>query len=380
MAGGISGRGAFWLGALVGLIFSVGLVAALSIMAPGQNSPEPAAAVAPAPKAETGAAPEAEAEPEPDTAAPTPEVSPAPEYDSAPSPDAAGSTSETTNAPDAPAPTITPGAPSSAPEEADPPTPAGETTTPTVDAANAAPTPRFQKPSADLLPTISKPVEIAPLAGPTAPEGPRFEAYAAPFDGDASKPLLAILLTGAGGADATGDVMLLDRPMAISIAPDAANPAKLATELHAAGYEALAGRTGATAAATLDDAGPVIGVALLDAGLEFDVGAVLDVVAAEEAALVDLTAEGGAALYRMAHSRGLPAASAGRRIDEIASSDMVYQALERAAFDARRTGAFVAVGEASPAVIAGVRRWMSVKAGISVEVAPLSAVIAKTRR
>ncbi|QIE55329.1 hypothetical protein G5B40_07585 [Pikeienuella piscinae] len=374
MARRISGRGAFWLGALVGLIFSVGLVAALSIMAPRSDSPEPAAAVAPAPEAKTEIAPAPELESAQVAAAPAPAASPPAEPDTAPAP-------EVTNAT---APTIMPEPSDNAPESAEVTelaAPAEEgAAAPADEEATVVGTPGYQKPAADPLSMTPELAETAPLVAAPAPEGPRYEVYAAPFDGDDSQPLLAILLTGVGGADAAGDVMLLDGPVAISIAPDAADPAALAQELHSAGYEALAGRTEATAAAPLDDAGPVIGVALLDVGSGLDVGVLLDAVAAENAALVDLTAAGGAAPYRMAHSRGLPAASEGRRIDEVANSDMVYQALERAAFDARRTGAFVAVGEASPAVIAGVRRWLSVKGGVSVEVAPLSAVIAKIRR
>ncbi|MFV0474923.1 MAG: divergent polysaccharide deacetylase family protein, partial [Pikeienuella sp.] len=228
------------------------------------------------------------------------------------------------------------------------------------------------------------PTRAAAPAPESGPAGPLLEINSTPFDGDLSRPLLAILLTGAGGEGAAPmDLAPLAGRVAVGVAPEAPDPAGLAEVLRRAGHETLVEYRLDAAPVDLVDlsgAGPVIGVALVGIAPGADLPALVRMLGDDGAALVDLTAIGGSSAFRAAEGRNLPAAPAGRRIDEIANAGMVYQALERAAFDARRDGAIVAVAEAGPAVIAGVRRWISVKAGVSAELVPLSAVIAKRSR
>ncbi|WP_340109179.1 divergent polysaccharide deacetylase family protein [Pikeienuella sp. HZG-20] len=388
MARGNSRRGAYWLGALFGLVVSGGAIAFLSIRAP--LAPE--AAVAPAgveqeiPVADPAApevAPDAEAPeqaaPEVVTDAETPEPAAPEAKTDAEAPEPSAPEVET----DAPAPAVTPAAPATetearGAESADRPArpaddieekPAGETPAPAAPPAD--PAPAADSPDAEAAPTPAAPKAEAPGA-------PRHVANAAPFKGDAARPLLAIVLTGVGapGDRELDEVMLLDSRIALALAPDAADPAALAARLRGAGFEVLAARMDASGAPDL--AGPVLGAAFLTAPA--DAAGAVGALAPEGAALLDLTAIGGGALYREASKRRLPAAAAGARIDEIANGDLVYQALEQAASAAEGAGALVAVGALSPATLSGVRRWVGLKAGETVEVAPLSAVIRKLER
>jgi polysaccharide deacetylase 2 family uncharacterized protein YibQ len=157
-----------------------------------------------------------------------------------------------------------------------------------------------------------------------------------------------------------------------------------------AGFEAMLGLeagmlTGdafAAASQRMLGAGKVIGVAAFGDALEDTDMAQALVNAAEEQgmAILDATRDGGSVVYRLADSDNVPAASVGRRFDDQQSSALVFQSLERAAFDARRTGAFVVIAEVTPDVLTGLRRWMAVKANKSVAVAPLSTVIDKIMR
>src|SRR5690606_26446658 len=125
-------------------------------------------------------------------------------------------------------------------------------------------------------------------------------------------PLLAIVLTGVGapGDRELDEVMTLDSRIGLVLAPDAADPAALASELRGGGFETLtAARNDASGAPDL--AGPVLGAAFPTAPA--DAAAMVGALAPEGAALLDLTAIGGGALYREAEKQGLPAAAAGLR-------------------------------------------------------------------
>ncbi len=132
----------------------------------------------------------------------------------------------------------------------------------------------------------------------------------------------------------------------------------------------------------LDEAGPIIGVAMLDgtSASPDAISALGDGLKARSMGLFDASVTGGGSAYRAAQAINLPAAPGGRRFDENQNSEAVYQALERAAFDARRAGAFVVYARPDPAIMTGLRRWMSLKANRSVAVAPLSTVMRKIAR
>lgn len=353
MAGGKSGRGAYWLGALLGLAVSAALAVALSALTP-LNGGQRVASDERAPIGASRSQPSPQAQPQPvaeqaNATAPQPQVATAPA------------------SPSAPAPEPSPGA---APE-------------PAAEIVAVAPQPPQPPRPAD----VEETAEPAPAPAPAAINAlPPFKANSEIYNGDRSQPLLSIVLISDPTDRALLDeLLLLPGPLSVIVPPEADDAQGMILDVRDAGFEALlgldaarAGDAGARIAAT--DA--VIGVALLGEGAA---GAgvaegVVPLLRDGGLALLDATADGGAAPFRSARSNGVPAAPKGRVFDEVQSSAMVFQALERAAFDARRTGAFIVIGKAHPAVLTGLRRWMNVKANKSVNVAPLSVVIDKVSR
>ena len=340
MAGGSSRSGSYFLGALVGLLVSVAMAVALSILAPVGGAPQKVA-MTPAPQ------PQVQEEPEPQPA-PQPAATPAPEPEPEPQPQPTAQQPE-------PAP-----APQPEPQE--------------QEVAVAAPEP--------------EPVEEQPAPAPAPAiinELPPYKANAEIYNGDRSQPLLSIVLVSDPADRALMDeLLLLPGPLSVIVPPDADDAETMILDIRDAGFEALLGADGpnATSVAAQAAGARVIGVALLGevAGSNDVAEAVAPQLADGGLALLDVSKEGGGVPLRAAKTNGVPAAPGGRYFDEIQSSAMVFQSLERAAFDARRTGAFVVIGKAHPAVLTGLRRWMNVKANKSVNVAPLSVVIDKVSR
>ncbi|MGB1211895.1 MAG: divergent polysaccharide deacetylase family protein [Pikeienuella sp.] len=366
MAGSSSGKAAYWTGALTGLICSIIVVAVLSVLG-GQGgedggarevqtaaaTPEPAAQPATQPTTQPAAQTETAATPEP-APAPEPEAVPTPQPEPAPQPE----------------PT-----PAAMPE----PSPAPEPATPAP-----APAPEVEE---DAAPADSSLGDAPVLNG-----GGALVDHSEFFNGDPAEPVLAIVLTGVGTNPAsTGDVFLLPAPLTLAIDPALETAGGLVLDARDSGFEALAmlntlpagSESEATAEiiAKLQRVEGVIGIAALDGALNGNdaINGVLSAIAPRGMALFDATEEGGSTAFRTAKGMGLPAVPLGRAFDETPSSAMVFQSLERAAFDARRTGAFIVVGRAEPSVLTGLRRWMNVKAGKSVAVAPLSEVVRRMR-
>lgn len=441
----MSMSGAYWGGALFGVLFSGGLAVALSLVSPLRNvddqarlaeapaaeitiTAEPEAIVSPEVEASLPTETEAEAEvvtgteaeneteavavveaetetatiaepaPSPAAAAPVVITEPAPapvlveepaaQVETAVSPDVRPEPSVEPVRPPAPLPT--PAAPSDNNDE-------------NTDVALLAPTPE-QQPAPAPAPLSEAVPAPEPAPEPETTESvsalglntlPPYKANAILYRGDASQPLLAIVLTGVGGKDTDSslfdDLLLMPGPLAIVIEPTADDPANIALDIRDAGFEALVGmdqnsigdaEPATVAREAMLQSGEVIGVAVLGASLaSSDIASgLVNAAEASGMAVLDATRDGGSVSYRMAAAKNLPAAATGRRFDEVSSSAMVFQSLERAAFDARRTGAFVVVADATPTVLAGLRRWMNVKANKTVSVAPLSAVIDKIAR
>lgn len=360
MAGSSSGKAAYWVGALTGLVCSVALVVTLSVLTQDGSddgvvrtaaaTPEPAVAVEPT----TNLEPMTQSAPEPLPAS-EPEPQPAPVTDITPQPEPVP---EPVPQP-IPAPTqeITPApVPAAEVEEDAPP-------------ANA---------SGNLAPILT--------------DGGALVQHSEFFNGDSAEPVLAIVLidVGSGGAPAD-DVFLLPAPLTLAIDPSLDAAGELVVFARDSGFEALAslkavpGGSEADAAeeiaAQLAGVDGVIGIAALDGALDANVSinGVLTAIGSRGMVLFDATTEGGSTGFRTAKGMGLAAVSLGRAFDGTPSSAMVFQSLERAAFDARRTGAFVVVGRAEPAVLTGLRRWLNVKAGKSVAVAPLSEVVRRVQ-
>ena len=352
MAGGRSGRGAYWLGALLGLVVSAALAVALSVLTPLGAGDRMSAEVA-APASTTATAPEPQPEPvaeQTEAPAPAPQVAAAPASSTAPTPEPA---------------------PSAAPEPA----------TPEQSGEQVALAPQPAQPQ------IVDEEEAAPAPAPAVTNAlPPFKANSEIYNGDRSQPLLSIVLVSDPADRALLDeLLLLPGPLSVVVPPDADDAPGMVLDVRDAGFEALLGIDAARAgdaATRVAATGEVIGVALLgeEAGAVGVAEGVVPLLRDGGLALLDATADGGAAPFRAARADGVPAAPKGRVFDDVQSSAMVFQALERAAFDARRTGAFVVIGDAHPAVLTGLRRWMNVKANKSVNVAPLSVVIDKVSR
>ncbi|MEL6793688.1 MAG: divergent polysaccharide deacetylase family protein, partial [Pseudomonadota bacterium] len=215
-------------------------------------------------------------------------------------------------------------------------------------------------------------------------ELPPFKANAEIYNGDRSQPLLSIVLVAdPNNADLMDEVLLMPGPLSI-VLPDATpDLANSVIDVRDAGFEALIGidAAGADLETKLADPGEVVGAALLsDGGAVNGAEDIAPLLLDKGMGLLDASADGGAAPFRAARSLGVPSIANGRYFDDVASSAMVFQSLERAAFDARRTGAFVVMGRASPQVLTGLRRWMNVKADKAVNVAPISVVMEKAGR
>ncbi|MEM7545350.1 MAG: divergent polysaccharide deacetylase family protein [Pseudomonadota bacterium] len=417
----MSNHGAYWGGVLLGFV----LVAALAIGLATQVGPPTDTAAARIAAGQTAATadpqstddsetvandqvqePEAVIAAEPETPAVAEEdaVGAAPEVETAEAP--AQPTGSNENVELAASPDVRP-EPSVEPVVPPSPIPSPATLDDNADEeteiALATPTPESEPtPQATPEPAIApEPVDepeeqsSAPVLGPN--DLPPYKAYANIYRGDASQPLLAIVLTGIGVEDSAGqeevidELLLMPGPLAIVISPDADDPPNVALDIRDAGFEALMGLNADSfkgsapadaASQIMQRAGEVIGVAVLGADLDDSniATGLVDAAALNGMAVLDTTRDGGSVSYRLASAKDLPAAPSGRRFDETPSSAMVFQSLERAAFDARRTGAFVVVAEATPAVMTGLRRWMNVKANKTVTVAPLSAVIEKMVR
>lgn len=372
MSGGMSNFGAYWLGALVGLIFAVALGATLSVVSPlpGEKPMEIAAAPAQQPEpAEPSQTPES-----PDGDSATPEsmaaedakaVAPEAEAELAPAPSAEPATPE----PATPEPTVTA---ETEPEVQPTPAPAAEVE------ATPEPEPEAQ-PEAEVAEDPAAPVPV-----PTAINALRDNSER--YRGDESQPLLAIVLIGLGDPALNIDeIFLLPAPLTVVVDAKADNAEGLVADARDSGFEAMVG-VNETAIenidALLEDAGSIIGVAMLDGETASPeaISALSEGLTSRGMGLFDASVAGGGTVYRAAQSIGMPAAPGGRRFDDNQNSEAVYQALERAAFDARRAGAFVVYARPDPAIMTGLRRWMSLKANRSVAVAPLSTVMRKIAR
>ncbi len=379
----MSNFGAYWLGALVGLIFAVALGATLSVVSPlpGDTMTEVAAT------SSQQAEPEAEAA-TPENAAsesaaaenPAPEgteaVSAETEAEAAPAPAAETATLEPA-APEPAEPTVT----AEAEPEAQPtpaPAPVPEVETEATPEAEAEATPEATPES-----EVAEDTAV-PVPAPTAVNALRDNSER--YRGDESQPLLSIVLVGLGDPALNIDeIFLLPAPLTVVVDAKADGAMDLVADARDSGFEALVAVDQAaieTLDEVLDEAGPIIGVAMLDGETASPdaMSALGDGLTSRSMGLFDASVVGGGSAYRAAQAISLPAAPGGRRFDENQNSEAVYQALERAAFDARRAGAFVVYARPDPAIMTGLRRWMSLKANRSVAVAPLSTVMRKLGR
>ncbi len=343
----MSNFGAYWLGAIVGLIFAVALGATLSVVTPLPG--ETPVKMAAAPEQQGSVEPSAPTEPE----TTRPAVEPTPVAEPASDPEARA------------AEAVTP-EPAAEPEDSPTPTVTAE--------AEAAPVPA---PAPET--TIAAPA-------PTTVEVNALRDNSERYRGDESQPLLSIVLVGLGDpALNVAEIFLLPAPLSIVVDAKSENAEALIADARDAGFEVLVAVDQVAVAnldALLDDIGPVIGVATADNSVSSPelISDLMSGLITRSMGLFDTSFDGGGQTYRAAQSINLPAAPGGRRFDENQNSEAAYQALERAAFDARRAGAFVVYARPDPAIMTGLRRWMNLKANRSVALAPLSTVMRKLNR
>ncbi|MEL7464516.1 MAG: divergent polysaccharide deacetylase family protein [Pseudomonadota bacterium] len=323
---------------------------AQSPASPATSDPAPAATPAPAP----AVAPEpVQPEPEPET------------QTAAPEPTAPAEPAEDTQ--------VAILAPQPEPEPAPEPEPEPE--------QQAEPTPE-----PEIAPAPGLVDEGAPAPAPSViNELPPFKANAEIYNGDRSQPLLSIVIVAdPGDQDLMDEILLMPGPLTVVVPGTAADLENSVIDVRDAGFEALVGVEASAASefeAKLSAPAEVVGAALIsEDGAVTGAEAIAPLLEAKGMGLLDASADGGGAPFRAARSLGVPSIGNGRYFDNVPSSAMVFQSLERAAFDARRTGAFVVMGRASPQVLTGLRRWMNVKADKAVNVAPISVVMDKAAR
>ena len=250
-----------------------------------------------------------------------------------------------------------------------------------------------QDSAASALPQI-RPAEPAPATAPAkaAPVDPNaaIATYAAPFANPQGKPLLSVILVDVGadaGGIAPATVRGLPFPVTIAIDPARPGAAEAARDWRAAGYEvamlASALPAGAappdveTAFAAMLQAMPEA-VALVDtpeARFQNDRLRAQHVLALAQAAGLGIATHdrGLDAAGRIAAAAGQPHATIARVLDaQGEDAATMGRMLDRAAFEAQKTGATVVYGEARAETLTALFEWAA--RGETVAVAPLSAV------
>jgi uncharacterized protein len=266
--------------------------------------------------------------------------------------------------------------------------------------AARAPEPGFRSAAGvrvNRLPTIGGDVpatEAEPAAEAPAPEDdrdaplPALVRHAVPFESPADQPLIVVILvhdTAAAPGAATG----LDLPVAVSFAVDAGieGARAIAAAYRAGGREVLIVPT-LPPGATPSDVKVALGVnldmipeavALMDApagGFQSEREAVAQVVAAAAATGHGLVTfpRGLNTAQQLAERAGVPARTVFRLLDAN-DTDAALRVLDQAAFRARQEGGVILVGQAEPATVAALRRWVEANPNRQVAFAPVSAAL-----
>ncbi len=267
-----------------------------------------------------------------------------------------------------------------------------------------APTPGFQGAAGvrvNRLPTVggagSEPApvaeadvpEIDPSTEPDAPQ-PALVRHSVPFDNPGDDPLIAVILVHGGsegpGPDAAAG---LELPLAVSFAVDAGaeRAREIAAAYRAAGREVLLVPTLPPGAAPSDvevalsvnfDTIPEA-VALMDTaegGFQSERDALAQVVAAVSATGHGLITfpRGLNTAQQLADRAGVPARTVFRVLED-GNPDAVLRTLDQAAFRARQEGVVILVGQAEPATVAALSRWVAANPNRQVAFAPVSAAL-----
>lgn len=235
-----------------------------------------------------------------------------------------------------------------------------------------------------------------PAADPAAEAVPAVDTavtrYRAAFDNPEGKPVLAIILVGDGSAASVAPdaVAEIGAPVTIALNPEETGVATLAQSYRLAGEEvaiyAPAMPEGATPSdlevsyqgyvQTLPEAVAI--VAAPDSALQSDRGVaqhIASLLVPEGRALV--THSRGLNPARQAAARaGAPYAGITRSLDEAGQDEAEMQRLlDRAAFDAARSGGVLLIGRATPVTVAALKTWIDA-GGKEAVIGPLSAILA----
>lgn len=253
---------------------------------------------------------------------------------------------------------------------------------PTIGGAEPAP-----GATAEAIEAEAGPDDAGPDAGSGATQ-PAMLRHAVAFDTPADQPLIAVILMH-GGAAAPGEQTGANLPIPVSFAVNAgtAGAREIAAAYRAAGREVLLVPTlppGATpsdvevALSVNFDTIPEA-VALMDApegGFQSEREAVAQVVAAVTATGHGLVTfpRGLNTAQQLADRAGVPARSVFRVLED-GNGDAVLRTLDQAAFRARQEGVVILVGQAEPATVAALRRWVEANPNRQVAFAPVSAAL-----
>ncbi len=237
------------------------------------------------------------------------------------------------------------------------------------------------------------PVTVPATPAMPAEDRPAIEAFAAPFDGDETRPLMAVILIDDPGFPLGRDALTrFDFPVTFAIDPARADAAEAAAQYRAAGFEVVLWADGFDAVTDQEGA-----AALLQSGFAVlpEAVAVLDSASAPIQSnrpvlesVVAVLAETGHGL--IAYPRGLnvaeqaairanvPAGTLFREIDpERERATVITRYLDRAAFAAGQEGRVIVVGHTYSDTVTALFSWALGARSENVALAPVSAVLTR---
>ncbi len=249
------------------------------------------------------------------------------------------------------------------------------------------------------LPSIegSAPQPAPDASVPAESEAPQtdraVDRYAATFDNPGGKPVIAVILIDDGAADGSDpdSVAAIGAPVTVAIDPEGAGAAARAQTYRLSGDEIAILAPALPAGATPSDVEigyqgivqalpeSVALVAGPESALQGDrrlAQHIASLLGAEGRALVTY-AKGLNPARQAAERAGVPYVGITRSLDEAGQDDVAMQRLlDRAAFEAARTGNVLVIGHATPATVSALTGWIASGRKEAV-IGPLSAVIAR---
>jgi len=229
--------------------------------------------------------------------------------------------------------------------------------------------------------TVAAPSELA-----TSVSGPAIVVFASAFSGDTSKPMLAIVLEDTLESSLQP---LVDAGVPITLAvPAGVESSETAQSIRGAGFEVVAlipdgiSRTDGVAenVARFMQNVPVA-VALLDSDTSAlmlnrdSMRAVIEASGSSGLGLISFAQNGELIARAQAENAGIPFGSTLQISDDFQDEELIFQALNQAAFVAGTNDRAIIFAKTTPAVMSALQRWLqSARAG-QVEIVPVSVVL-----